>query len=230
MNYPEINWGEAQAFGLDRFKQMDAEAISRYGLPIELMMENAGLHLARLVAAHSRKGENIRISVGNGNNGGGGLVAARRLAAWGFAVHLDFFTEITASLPRLQLDRAMRFGVQSEPAAHCDVWVDAWLGFSQRLPLPPPLEERIAEANESDCLRISLDLPTGYAADARQPHFRAAKVLCLAAPKRILWGYNRAAEIFIADIGMPGALYRSFGSEMPPFEKNTILKWMRAHE
>lgn len=116
MNYPEINRGKAQAFGLDRFKQMDAEAISRYGLPIELMMENAGLHLARLVAAKSRKEQSIRVSVGNGNNGGGGLVAARRLAAWGFSVHLDFFTEITAALPRLQLDRAIRFGVQSEPA------------------------------------------------------------------------------------------------------------------
>ncbi len=228
MNYPEINWGEAQAFGLNRFKQMDAEAISRYALPVEWMMEQAGLHLARLVAANIGKEQCIRISVGNGNNGGGGLVAARRLAAWGFAVYLDFFTDITASLPRLQLDRAMRFGVQSEAAARCDVWVDAWLGFSQRLPLPPMLEERIAEANESDCLRISLDLPTGYAGDNRLPHFRAEKILCLAAPKRILWGYNRAAEIYIADIGIPGALYRSFGSEMPPFEKNTILKWERS--
>ena len=227
MRYPVIRWKQSQAFTLERFREMDGEAVGRYALPIELMMENAGLLLARLVAASAIKKQKIRIGVGKGNNGGGGLVAARRLAAWGFEVELDCFTEISAALPRLQLERALRFGVRKKSTASCDVWVDAWLGFSQRLPLPRSLEERIAEANKSDCLRIALDLPTAYNGDERLPHFRASKILCPAAPKRILWDYDKKAEIYIADIGIPVALYRSYGAEMLPFEKNAILKWER---
>jgi len=74
---------------IDQFKVMDYKAINSYSLPIELMMENAGLHLARMITRHASPESLILVGVGTGNNGGGGLVAARRLSGWGYRVNLD---------------------------------------------------------------------------------------------------------------------------------------------
>ncbi|MFT6796061.1 MAG: NAD(P)H-hydrate epimerase [Maribacter sp.] len=84
-----------EALSLETFKKMDYYAVEKYGLSIELMMENAGLQLARLIALKASKECKITVGVGNGNNGGGGLVAARRLAAWGYDVYLDLAVDIT---------------------------------------------------------------------------------------------------------------------------------------
>jgi len=46
------------------------DAVENYHLPIELMMENAGLHLARLVTTVVHPGSTVNIGIGNGNNGG----------------------------------------------------------------------------------------------------------------------------------------------------------------
>jgi NAD(P)H-hydrate repair Nnr-like enzyme with NAD(P)H-hydrate epimerase domain len=56
---------------IDQFKEMDRLAIEQYFLPIEIMMENAGLQLARLIASIVPGNRKILIGVGMGNNGGG---------------------------------------------------------------------------------------------------------------------------------------------------------------
>ncbi len=60
------------------------------GLPPEVLMENAGLAIAREVKGWrgSAAGRQILILVGPGNNGGDGLVAARHLHDWGSRVHI----------------------------------------------------------------------------------------------------------------------------------------------
>jgi len=151
----EINIPQSKALELSRFKEMDYYAVENYALPIELMMENAGLQLANLIAYSVKDtSTKILIGIGNGNNGGGGLVAARRLAAWGYPVYLDISTEISKELPQKQLERAIKFGAQSETIAKPNIWIDAYLGFSQRLPLRPNLLERIQVANQCNCQRI----------------------------------------------------------------------------
>lgn len=55
---------------IDQFKKMDDLAIHEYGLTIELMMENAGLQLARLISQYATKQSNINLGIGTGNNGG----------------------------------------------------------------------------------------------------------------------------------------------------------------
>ncbi len=47
---PRITVHQNRALDLEHFKQMDYFAVNQCELPIELMMENAGLHLATLVA------------------------------------------------------------------------------------------------------------------------------------------------------------------------------------
>jgi len=227
MNYPKIKVPKEKAFGLERFREMDYYAVNNYNLPIELMMENAGLQLANLVAGFIPKNKTVKIGVGNGNNGGGGLVAARRLAAWGYTVYLDLFTDITKELPEKQLGRAVRFGAKNENIQNPDVWIDAYLGFSQRLPLEPALLKIIEEANSSTAIKISLDIPTGFLGDTDTPYFNAGKILTLAAPKSILYNLDKSVDVYIADLGIPKEVYLKFNTEPIPFYKNSIIQLVR---
>ena len=213
-----------QALSLESFKKMDYLAVEKFGLPIELMMENAGLQLARLTALKASKDSKITIGVGNGNNGGGGLVAARRLAAWGFDVHLDLAVDITKDLPSAQLKRAGLFGAKQGVPTRTDIWIDAYLGFSQRLPLSTVFLEKIALANASTAHLISLDIPLGISKDMIQPMFKAHQVVTLAAPKKILEVLPSGTEIFIADLGIPKAIYNEFDIDMPQFAGQQLLK------
>ncbi|MFT7036790.1 MAG: NAD(P)H-hydrate epimerase [Cyclobacteriaceae bacterium] len=222
-----LNYPESKALELKDFKEMDYYAVTNFNLPIELMMENAGLQLANLIANDAYRTDVIKIGIGNGNNGGGGLVAARRLLAWGYTVHLDLFTDISKELPKKQLERAMRFGAKESSTDRFDLWVDAYLGFSQRLPLSEALLERLETANESNAMKISLDIPTGFAGDPKATYFECDKVLTLAAPKKILYQLPKSTKIFIADIGIPSSVYEKFEVDPLPFHTSNILKLQR---
>lgn len=212
------------ALSLELFKEMDYLAVENYELPIELMMENVGLQLARLIALSATKSSKILIGIGNGNNGGGGLVAARRLAAWGFDVFLDIPVDITKTLPKVQLKRTLLFGAKIETLTEPDIWVDAYLGFSQRLPLSSAFLDRISIANNSLAFRISLDIPIGISDNLSQPMFNADQVLTLAAPKDILNVLPKKTDILIADIGIPLSIYKKFKIPMPSFFEHQIIK------
>ena len=167
------------------------------------------------------------MGVGNGNNGGGGLVAARRLAAWGYSVYLDIFTKLTKDLVVAQLERALIFGAKNENIQNPDLWIDAYLGFSQRLPLNNSLLQIIEEANNSSAIKVSLDIPTGFLGNTDVPFFQADKILTLAAPKKMLYNLNKNIDIFIADLGIPKEVYKKFGAEPLPFHKDNIVKLKR---
>lgn len=111
----------ALSLSIDQFKEMDALAIQNFSLPIELMMENAGLQLARLVSSNSTRKKNIWIGIGPGNNGGGGLAAARRLSGWGYRVKLDIPDRKLKYLPALQLKRALAAGAEIAPLSKSDL-------------------------------------------------------------------------------------------------------------
>jgi NAD(P)H-hydrate epimerase len=212
------------ALSLEKFREMDYLAVEEYNLPIELMMENAGLQLARLIARASPAGTTILIGAGNGNNGGGGLVAARRLAAWGYHVHLDLPVPITQDLPTTQLERALAFGALQSLPKSPDVWVDAYLGFSQKLPLRDNFLLAVRRANAATAFQISLDIPTGIGESAPGDIFQANQVLTLAAYKEVLIDLPKSTEVFLGDLGIPRAVYEKFGVEMPNFSSDQILR------
>ena len=204
MTFKEITASQSNILDLAQFKEMDYYAVENYALPIELMMENAGLQLANLVADTATNFDTkILIGIGNGNNGGGGLVAARRLAAWGYDVYLDLSTDINKDLPKSQLERAIKFGAKKEAVQQPDIWVDAYLGFSQKLPLSVEFSNRIIDANNSKAIKIALDIPTGFIGEANENFFKADKILTLAALKKILYTLDDRTEIYIGDIGIP---------------------------
>lgn len=207
MAFPIIDASRVRTLSLDAFREMDYYAVNNYHLPVELMMESAGLQLARLSATVVRPGSKILVGIGPGNNGGGGLVAARRLEAWGYKVHIQIPVPVTHQLVRDQLSRTISYGVEKVIESDYDLVLDCLFGFSQRLPLPGEMSELIRVMNSMKAAKISLDIPTGISEDGEHVRFRADKVLTVAAPKTILLNHIEEYELFIADVGIPAEVY-----------------------
>ena len=71
----------------DQMREVDRLMIEEYGILLMQMMENAGRQLAHLARQRFMDGDpvgkTVLVLAGAGGNGGGGLVAARRLHSWG---------------------------------------------------------------------------------------------------------------------------------------------------
>ena len=227
MDFPEINVTENHHLSIDRFREMDELAINRYKIPIELMMENAGLQLARLVSFLNPGKEKVLLGIGTGNNGGGGLVAARRMAGWGYPVFLDLPDENLRELPGLQLERALACGAMIQTTEDPGVFIDAFLGFSQRPPLTNNLLKAVEKANKLKCTKLSLDLPTGFGQD---DGFHPDGILTLAALKTELISLMDHAVIYLADLGLPSKVYQDFGIVQPEkFKTSGIIHFVQSN-
>ena len=64
----------------------DRRTAEEFGVPLEMLMENAGAAVAGFCLRRYSAAERVVVLCGKGNNGGDGLVAARGLAAAGVAV------------------------------------------------------------------------------------------------------------------------------------------------
>lgn len=207
MAFPEVPASKIRTLSLDAFKEMDYYAVNNYHLPVELMMESAGLQLARLCTTVAEPGSSVLAAIGPGNNGGGGLVAARRLEAWGYKVHIQLPMKPSHDIVNDQLSRTISYGVEKVMEDDYDVILDCLFGFSQRLPLPAEVSELIENMNAIEAKKISLDIPTGISEEGVNLRFKADKVLTVAAPKTILLNHIDEYDLYIADVGIPIEVY-----------------------
>ena len=210
----------------NQMKKVDYYAMKKFQLPVELMMENAGYQLAKLASKLVEPGSNIEMGIGIGNNGGGGLVAARRLVAWGYNVYLDFPDIKLSELPLKQASRAVAFGAEIGRIQMPDLFIDCYFGFSQRLPLPEAYNKRIHEINQYLCKRLSLDIPSGLTEEESDHPFIFSDVVCaLGAPKKVLNNPELTAKVFVADIGLPTQAFTDLGFENDlPFHENSLVQ------
>ncbi len=215
----------SEILSLDDFINLDNAAI-KTGLPIHIMMEQAGYQLARLAYAVKNSLKSVLVGVGPGNNGGGGLVAARRLKAWGIDVTIHCAKPNGNPLYEEQLKRCLNFGISTTPNWQADVLIDAYLGFSQRLPLDVDFIVALNNFNQSEGKKISLDLPTGIGDNVNQ--VVPDTILCLAAAKTALLEINPGIPIYISDLGIPFHIYIQFGFKKPiPFQGVGVVRWER---
>jgi NAD(P)H-hydrate epimerase len=229
--------------------EVDGLAVDEFGIDILQMMEQAGSHLAELVRAElggDLRGRRVVVAVGPGNNGGGGLAAARHLANRGASVRVILARPVNrlSDAGRHQLATLIQMSVECCVAiydvpddeldrefASADAVVDAILGY--RASGPPHdgvlwLVDRVARASAPV---ISLDLPSGVDADSGEAAgaaVTATATLTLALPKPGLFhaqGLERAGRVYLGDIGIPAALYRRLGLEPGlPFAGGPIIR------
>ncbi len=193
------------------------------GVPLLLLMENAGKSVADAVDCRlgGVKGKTIHILAGKGGNAGDGFVAARHLARRGarVVVHLAYEPEtITHSDTLLNYRILEKTGLARIVKPHrrgwldlsgADVIIDAMLGVGVRGELRPPISEMAEAYNSAGGLKVSVDTPTGLDPDTGRASGNAVRsdiTVTMGWEKRgFFQGEARlyTGEILVAEIGLP---------------------------
>jgi hydroxyethylthiazole kinase-like uncharacterized protein yjeF len=218
MTWPVVSWDQVRTLSSIALRQADAEARSTFGIePLELM-EVAGWQIAKFVDAFMGGIRNKRVIVvaGSGNNGGDALVAARFLHQRGAIVSASIVpSRDPTSLAGRHAATIRRLGIPITDAPDgvgpsADVLIDGLFGTGIRLPLRDPAPPIIEAMNATGRPIVAIDVPSGMDADTgmgAEAAVRAAATLTLVAPKAGLVGAPNAGRVFVADIGMPAALF-----------------------
>ena len=204
------------------------------GVPGERLMEHAGAAVAAVVHAIARatgragKGP-VLILCGPGNNGGDGLVAARRLAENGTDVVVALVSSAArpstldaarnwdrltglARVTRVQTPVARDTAILATNVDHASVVVDALLGTGVRGVLREPVRgavELIAKARGLGVPVVAVDTPTAVdlsSGDASDPVVQADLTVTFHRPKTGLLtrrGAALAGRVLVAPIGIP---------------------------
>jgi NAD(P)H-hydrate epimerase len=222
---------------------VDRAMIEDYRIDLPRMMENAGRALAivareRFLAGDPR-GKAVAVLAGTGGNGGGALVAARRLHAWGAEVTVVLASDALTPVPAQQLGILRRMGVRVHPAADVGdmpasaAVLDGLIGYSLRGDPRGSTADLIRWANTHPGRVLSLDVPSGIDAGTGtvyDPAVRATATLTLALPKHGLRDPAAAplvGELYLADIGVPPGLYAGPGLGLavgPIFAQSDIAR------
>jgi NAD(P)H-hydrate epimerase len=197
-------------FDAEEMRAVDRWAIEEQGVPELELMEAAGTALAEEVARLAPQGP-VRILCGKGNNGGDGLVAARRLQTMGFEVEaLEVFGD--------------------ELPADLDAWlagagavVDSIFGTGFEGTPREPTIAPIEAANRCGAPIVACDIASGVNASTGAVDglaveasltvtFHGAKIGHRVAP-----GKRHTGELVVAPIGIPpGAPVAPMAEEIDP--------------
>lgn len=244
MNLPH-DAGDIPYVTTDQMREVDRLMIEEYEIELLQMMENAGRNLAHLARSRFFDGDPVskRVAVlaGTGGNGGGALVAARRLHGYGAEVRV-FVTaddDEFAPVPSHQITSLRRIGLPVEVGAPddgravFDLLIDGVIGYSL-LGAPRGVAAQLIEwANRLEGPVLALDVPSGLDAGSGtvyDPVIRAAVTMTLALPKAGMRGdaaRDVVGELYLADIGVPPELYErpSLGLQVGHiFARSDILR------
>ena len=227
---------EIPAVTTAQMAEVDRLMIETYGIMLVQMMENAGKNLAELsrrwLGGQVRE-KRIKVLCGSGNNGGGGMAAARHLSNWGANVQvaLAVSPEKLKEVPKRQWRTLQTMGVAKyvaggkDPSSEInkpDLILDALIGYGLSGNPRGRAAEWIEWMNSSNVPVISLDAPSGLDTTSGvpgNPCVRSAATLTLALPKTGLLALEAkpyVGSLFLADISVPPALYQKIGLVVPP--------------
>ena len=205
------------------------ERSEQAGVSTDRLMENAGLAVARSVRLCLGRvvGARVVVLAGPGNNGGDGLVAARRLLSWGANVTVYLTRDrsgdsnldgvVARCAPVVSADEADFSRRLAADLGGAQVVVDALLGTGRSRPISGVVKTVLralsrARQERSFLRLLAVDLPSGLDADTGQ-----ADPECVAADVTVALGYPKAGHyagsgagycgcIEVVDIGVPAGL------------------------
>jgi ADP-dependent NAD(P)H-hydrate dehydratase / NAD(P)H-hydrate epimerase len=225
VSWPIARWDQVQPLSSTALRHADVEATSTFGIEPLQLMEVAGWQVARFVDAFSEgiRGKRVTVVAGSGNNGGDALVAARVLRQRGAIVSASIVASRDPnSLPARHALTVRRLGIPVVDAPQgidrsADIIIDGLFGIGIRLPLRDPAPAIVEAMNAARRPIVAIDVPSGMDADTgmgAQTAVQAAATLTLVAPKVGLKGAANAGRVFVADIGMPVAVFGAEGEAL----------------
>lgn len=231
-------------------RNIEKQAIEKYGIPSIVLMENAGRHVVEVVCRQLGgvvKGKAVSIFVGKGNNGGDGLVAARHLLNMGADVRVLMMTEPEMLRGDAQTNLTIwrNLGQKVYPVHQPNginlvkvsllsthVIIDAIFGTGFRGPVGEKIGRIIELINGSGLPVVSVDIPTGLAADTGQLNgatVQATTTVTFGLPKLGLVmeaGASVAGELQVVDIGLPKPLTKDSSIKKHLLNASLVKNWL----
>jgi len=210
---------------VSEMRALDRRAIEEYGIVEELLMENAGQAVSFvLLEEFGIEGKTFLIFCGLGNNGGDGLVVARKLHSNGGRIKVFLLGdpgrfegaaklnyEIVSRLPIevQQLDDAQAV---AGDLVQCDAIVDAILGTGIGRDVTGLYRDVIESINQSGKTVFSVDIPSGVHGDTGQVMGTAVQAdytVTFGLPKignMLFPGYALGGKLYVSHISFPPAI------------------------
>lgn len=198
-------------------RQIDRKTIESIGISSAVLMERAGVAVAKRIRDIFGKKKTV-ILAGGGNNGGDGIVTGRELfnSGWNVRVLLLIKEDRLSPDCLTQLRIAKKVGLPvefrteiSETDLHGAVVVDALLGTGLNKDIEGPMAGVIGFLNSSGVPVVSIDIPSGISSDTGQVMGVAVKAdytVTFGLPKRghLLYpGADHTGRLIVEDIGFP---------------------------
>lgn len=226
------------ALSVAEMREVDRVAVEQTGPTLLQMMEHAGTELA--ISALEMLGNDwpsskVIVLAGGGNNGAGGVCAARHLANRGVTVLVVSIVrpaEADGALGQqhLALAEAPAEVIRWDEAfdtSEADLVIDAVIGTGLQDAPRARQMALIRAAQAASGPVLSLDVPSGLNADTGEtPGFavQPARTLTLGLPKQGLAQEN-SGELWLADLGIPPGVFARAGLAFPPvFGRETRIR------
>ncbi len=209
-------------------REMDRTAIERFSISEELLMENAGEAVYFVIRNKvGVKGKRFIVFCGIGNNGGDGLVVARKLLSNGGDVKVFILGDRGKyrGAAKTNLEIALRLPMEIKEVesvedirsdvVHSDAIVDAIFGTGLMRDVGGLYREVIELINGSGKTVFSADIPSGVSGDTgkiRGVAVRADYTVTFGLPKigNLLYpGHDRCGRLYVTHISFPPSLYDS---------------------
>jgi len=209
---------------IDEMRELDKKAVES-GIKEELLMENAG-HACYfvLLKEYGIKGKNFIIFAGSGNNGGDGLVVARKIRSNGgnVIVYTVGEPEKYRGSALLNFEIVKKTGIEIRKAPDdkmvdaikkADVVIDAMIGTGLSMEVRGVYKDVINAINENARNVVSIDIPSGINGNNGRIMGCCIKASCTVTfglPKlgNILYpGYEMCGKLYVSHISFPPSIY-----------------------
>jgi NAD(P)H-hydrate epimerase len=226
MGFPTVKWDDLPAITASQMQQLIMQATGKFGLDNRVLVEHTARNLVTLIDEVGSDGP-VLVVAGRGNNGSGGLAAARLLAARGRRVWVvpTHEAENYSGTPKEQLEHLKHFERvkvrNSLPKMKFSVIIDAAIGTNLEGPPRGRTLDVITVLNHTDndsCV-ISLDVPTGMVADTGEAPGDVVKAditMSIALPKVGVKPGGNVGRLFVGDLSLPAPLFETL--RIPPVE------------
>jgi yjeF C-terminal region, hydroxyethylthiazole kinase-related/yjeF N-terminal region len=213
---------------VEEMRRMDRSATEEFGISQDLLMENAGQAVYFVILEEfGIKNKRFVIFCGGGNNGGDGLVVARKVHSNGGEVKVFLLGdeakfkgaaernfEIVSGMP-IEVSKVSSIESIKSDVLNSDAIVDAIFGTGLDREVGGIYKDVIQMINESQKTVFSVDIPSGINGDTGEVMGVAMKAdytITFGLPKvgNMLYpGYERCGKLYVSHISFPPSLYNA---------------------
>jgi len=228
-------------------RSLDHYAIEKLAIPQEILMENAGLSSYFVILNEfGIRDKKFVIICSIGNNGGDGLVVARKILSNGGDAKVFILGDVNKfkGAAKINFDTVSKLPIEirhiesiesiKSDVLHCDVIVDAIFGTGLSRNVEGLYKDVISLINESGKKVFSIDIPSGINGDTGEIMGAAVKAdytVTFGLPKignMLFPGYEYCGKLYVTHISFPPSLYNKDSIKvainnyipLPPKDKN----------